>query len=559
MKQSTKAKIFTVLSMIFVVMCVVFTFLVSRCNSLVEGLLRDEQNLYVYAEEFRNASEYLTRQARICAATGDKQYYDNYMTEANQTMTRENSVAAMEEIGLTDEEIAIIGQINELSASLVPTEEKAMQLAIDGDVAGATALLYTKEYMTVTETISSLINDFDLSVESRLEVKIEKGHAEVQVADIFTYVILAVTLVIQIMLVKFVLADLIVPMVKIEHHMQEFAEGNIHNTFDVKENNTEVGLTAKAMNDFRRFQKDIIEDIKYLLGEMAAGNFAITTRCEEEYKGDYRDILLSIRNINRKLNSTLADINLASEQVDSGAVQVSSASMSLSQGATEQASSIQELSATISVISDMINENARNANNASDETNNAGSEMSKAMKVMEELVDAMNKISTSSEETKKIVKTIEDIAFQTNILSLNAAVEAARAGAAGKGFAVVADEVRNLAAKSAEAANNTTSLIEGTVEAIVRGNDLVSDVADKMSSVAKAAGKVAEINGKIAKDSQDAADAILQVTVGVDQISTVVQTNSATAEQTAAAAEELTAQADNCKELISQFTLRNDS
>ena len=558
MKQSTKAKIFTVLSMLFVVMCVIFTFLVSKCNGIVEDLLRDKHNLYVYSEEFRNASEYLTRQARICAATGDKQYYDNYMTEVNQTMTRENSVSAMEEIGLNDEELNIITQINELSASLVPTEEKAMQLAMDGDVVGATALLYTNEYMTVTETISSLIDEFDTSIADRLEVKIEKGHTEVLVADIFTYSILAITLVIQIMLVKFVLADLIVPMVKIEHHMQEFAEGNIHNTFDVKEDNTEVGLTAKAMNDFQRFQKDIISDIKYLLGEMSAGNFAIRTNCEEEYKGDYRDILLSIRNINRKLNATLADINLASEQVDSGAVQVSSASMALSQGATEQASSIQELSATISVISDMINENAKNANNASDETTSAGDEMTKAMKVMEELVEAMNEISSSSEKTKNIVKTIEDIAFQTNILSLNAAVEAARAGSAGKGFAVVADEVRNLASKSAEAANNTTALIEGTVEAIVKGNELVSNVAEKMSSVADAAGKVAEINGKIAKDSQDAADAILQVTVGIDQISTVVQTNSATAEQTAAASEELTAQADSCKELINQFTLRND-
>lgn len=558
MKQSTKAKIFTILSMVFVVMCIVFTFLVSMCNNIVENSLRDEHNLYVYSEEFRNASEYLTRQARICAATGDKQYYDNYLKEANQTMTRENSAAKMEEIGLTDDELNIIAQIKDISASLVSTEEKAMKLAIDGDVVGATAMLYTDSYMKSTETISSLIDDLDNSVAERLETEIEKGHAEANIADTLTYIILAATFVIQIILVKFVLADLIVPIVKFEHHMQEFAEGNIHNTFDVKEDNTEVGLTAKAMNDFQRFQQNIITDIKYLLGEMAVGNFAITTRCEEEYKGDYRDIILSIRNINRKLNATLVDINVASEQVDSGAVQVSSASMSLSQGATEQASSIEELSATISVISGMISENAKNAGNASDETSNAGVEMAKAMQVMDELVEAMNEINRSSEEISKIIKAIEDIAFQTNILALNAAVEAARAGDAGKGFAVVADEVRNLAAKSAEAANNTTLLIEGTVTAITRGNSLVSDVAEKMASVADTASRVATINEQITKDSKEAADAIHQVTVGVDQISSVVQTNSATAEQTAAASEELSAQADGCKELIRQFTLRND-
>ena len=362
MKQSTKAKIFTILSMVFVVLCILFTFFVSICNNIVEESIRDEHNLYVYSEEFRNASEYLTRQARICVATGDKQYYDNYITEANQTKTRENSAAKMEDIGLTDEEKAIITEINDISASLVSTEEKAMKLAIDGDVVGATALLYTDSYMASTEKISSLIDDLDNMTAERLEAEIEKGHAEVNIADILTYVILASTLVVQVLLVKFVLVDLIVPIVKIEHHMQEFAEGNIHNSFDVKEDSiTEVGLTAKAMNDFQRFQQNIITDIKYLLGEMATGNFAITTRCEDEYKGDYRDIILSIRNINRKLNATLVNINVASEQVDSGAVQVSSASMSLSQGATEQASSIEELSATISVISGMISENAKNA------------------------------------------------------------------------------------------------------------------------------------------------------------------------------------------------------
>ena len=178
---------------------------------------------------------------------------------------------------------------------------------------------------------------------------------------------------------------------------------------------------------------------------------------------------------------------------------------------------------------------------------------------MSELVAAMAEISASSDETKKIIRTIEDIAFQTNILALNAAVEAARAGDAGKGFAVVADEVRNLAGKSAEAANNTTALIEGTVSAIDRGNVLVSEVAEKMGQVAAASEKVAVINGKIADASREAASAIVQVTTGVEQISTVVQNNSATAEETAAASEELSAQSVTCRDLVSQFILREDN
>ena len=179
--------------------------------------------------------------------------------------------------------------------------------------------------------------------------------------------------------------------------------------------------------------------------------------------------------------------------------------------------------------------------------------------MMSELVSAMHEISEFSGETKKIVKTIEDIAFQTNILSLNAAIEAARAGAAGKGFAVVAEEVRNLAGKSAEAAQNTTRIIESTVNSIVSGNQLCAEVAEKMNKVGETAGKVTVINNKIADSSKKAADSIVKVTIGVDQISNVVQTNSATSEQSAAASEELSSQANMLKELVKSFSLYSDS
>ena len=303
---------------------------------------------------------------------------------------------------------------------------------------------------------------------------------------------------------------------------------------------------------------NIITDVGRILEAMSGGNFNVhTTQNEQYYVGDCSRLLTFLRDINHKLSSTMAQIGTASDQVAAGSEQVSAGAQALSQGATEQASSVEELAATISVVSDMINKNAANAQQVTAQTNEAGGQLTQATKKMDDLIGAMNEISTSSDETKKIIKTIEDIAFQTNILALNAAIEAARAGEAGKGFAVVADEVRNLAAKSAEAAQNTTQMIEGTVTAIEHGNTLVNEAAEEMNLVMTSASKATQLTNEISESAQEAADSIKQISVGIEQISNVVQTNSATAEESAAASEELSAQAAMLKGLVSSFTLRD--
>lgn len=324
------------------------------------------------------------------------------------------------------------------------------------------------------------------------------------------------------------------------------------------ESNDEIGRLERAFSVTVTRLKAIIGDTNELLEAMANGNFDIKTKTEESYAGQYRNLLLSMRKINVNLSNTLSQINESSNQVSSGSDQVSSGAQALSQGATEQASSVEELAATINDISFKVKSNAENADAAKIRANKVGDEIINSNQQMQEMIEAMNKISLKSNEIGKIIKAIEDIAFQTNILALNAAVEAARAGAAGKGFAVVADEVRNLASKSAEASKSTAILIEDSINAVQNGTKIADETAQSLIVVVDGAKEVADLVNKISEASNAQADAITQVTMGVDQISSVVQTNSATAEQSAAASEELSGQAQLLKNLVSRFNLKQE-
>jgi methyl-accepting chemotaxis protein len=264
----------------------------------------------------------------------------------------------------------------------------------------------------------------------------------------------------------------------------------------------------------------------------------------------------AFQKMTEKLNDVMFHISMASEQVSSGATQLSDSSMELASGATQQASAIEELSASIEEISSQTKLNAENAKNANSITSAAKVSAVEGNQRMLEMLKAMEEINDASANISRIIKVIDDIAFQTNILALNAAVEAARAGQHGKGFAVVAEEVRNLAARSANAAKETTAMIEGSVKKVEGGTKIAQETADALEKIVRGITEVAELIGHINVASNEQALGIEQINQGIMQVSTVVQTNSATSEESAAASEELASQAVLLEEQVSKFKLK---
>lgn len=322
------------------------------------------------------------------------------------------------------------------------------------------------------------------------------------------------------------------------------------------ESEDELGVLSDAFRRTSGFLSTILGDMNYIMDELAEGNLNVRSHCRSTYIGEFERLLQSLTRMVTQVSETIEGISNSSVQVARGSSQMSESSNELAAGATDQAGAVEELQAVIADISLQVAQNAKESQDASQRAAAAAEEAVESNQDMQEMTEAMDRISTTSAQIGNIIAGIEDIASQTNLLSLNAAIEAARAGEAGKGFAVVADQVKDLAEQSAKSAKNTRELIESAIREIQSGSIITEKTAESLSRVLGEIQSIKDNIDLVSHSSANQKESMEQLEKGVEQISDVVQANSAAAEETAATSEELTAQADNLNDLVAQFTVR---
>lgn len=557
MNQSTMTLMLNGLSIAALVLVALSLAAYSWVSIQLEKANTDRYELTYNANCFMNGSSYLTNEVRAFAATSMQEHYDNYWDEVNVKKGREQAVAAMQAIGITDSEQSIITEMSNLSNELVPLEEEAIKNVQSGQRAAALEYVYGDDYNAAVAKINSLKESFLSELDSRTSGEVNSLISAANLTRIIMIVSILLTGIMQIINMKLMKQRVMSPVLAVRDQMMEISQGNLSTPFSLESDTSEIGTLVESIHETRRDLKKYIQNIDTVLSHMAQGNMDLCI--DEEYRGEFQHIRSAMTQILDSLNYTLNSFRQSTQDVSDESRRMADSAQILSEGAEEQAATVEELTAGIQDISSQVDQAAADAKTAQQTSAEASEQLKLCNEKMEALTRAMSDISTSSAQIGGIIKAIEDISFQTNILALNAAVEAARAGTAGKGFAVVADEVRSLANKSAGSASDITELIETSLAQVKYGTALTAETMEALSAVVISAQKSAEVVERITDSTTAQALSLQQLSEGMGNISQVIVSNASTAEKTSVSAQALFDHAEQLKRSIQKFRLRSYS
>lgn len=452
----------------------------------------------------------------------------------------------------TDKEDELMSVINSKYPKYIELRDKAIDMGIQGK--NEAALEYFRE--EARPVLIEIMN----AAEELMTLNIEMGNSQSSLLSLLTAVlavIMAVVIVLSILIsvkiANHTATDIEKPIEKMQAATEKLAAGQLDARVDIHSEN-EFGEMGKNYNAAVAKISEYIATLKYGLSEVAEGNFDVYPNVE--FQGDFIELRDSLENIIASLSRTIRQINNGAAEVSMGSDHLSDASQTLAEGATSQAAAVEELTATIEDVTVASENNAQKADEAYKDAQGFANIAKESTKEMDLLIKAMEQITETSKQIEGIIGEIEDIASQTNLLSLNASIEAARAGEAGKGFAVVADQIGKLASDSARSAVNTKTLINKSLEEVVRGNEITSNTVAHLEKLIEGINELALTSKETSELSADQAQTMSEVKQGIFQISDVIQSNSATAQESSATSEELAAQAQTLKALVEHFKLR---
>lgn len=506
-----------------------------------------------YLNQYRLASKALTYAVQAYSVTGNEEYYNDYMRELNEDRNRDIAWAGLKKNNITDQEWSEMECIAELSDGLVPLEEEAMRAAAAGDREQAISYVFGERYETDIAQINSQTDAAINRIQDRLDVK-KNILITVQVIVELLFLLSFLYVMRQISVtIKFSREELLVPIKKVSDQMVAISEGELHEAFDMQEDDSEVGRMVAAIRFMKENLVKIIGETTAVLEQMGNGNYNISLN--ENYVGEFSVIKDSFYKISEEIRHTLRNLREMSEQIKSGSLQLADAATNLAESSTLQATTIFDLtSLTENLYADM-DKNSNDARECVEIASQAGRTLTVGNEKMHELKEAIDEIRNCSEEINAIIGAIEDIATQTNLLSLNAAIEAARAGEAGRGFAVVAEQVKNLAEESARSAKETTRLIETTVAAVEKGNLIADETADNMGEVMEGAKRATEKMSQISDLLIQNVQYMQKIDADLGNISGAVDDNAATSEETAAISQEQSGQVERMVDLMDKFVI----